>query len=31
MSPAEENDSFRPRHILLYFKYPFQIKDLGKN
>ena len=31
MSPAEDNDSFRPRHILLYFKYPFQMKDLGKN
>ena len=31
MSPAEDNDSFRPRHILLYCKYPFQIKDLGKN
>ena len=24
------NFSFRPRHILLYFKHPFQIKDLGK-
>ena len=31
MSPAEDNDSFRPRHILLYFNYPFQMKDLGKN
>ena len=24
------NFSFGPRHILLYFKHPFQIKDLGK-